>query len=159
MATATKSRKGNGNNSKNNDQAETQTTETKAPARNSIHSLVQKSGGIAKINLGQLRDELGFQRIGRKVLSKMSDHMTDSGLGFFPGWALDEESNPEPRQWQEVWVYERDGSARSAILDAVAYPDVHDLAAAFAMFTDEAPDYSSLDDSQRLALVRAVVCQ
>ena len=124
-----------------------------------IHTLVTDGGGIARINLGQLRDELGFQRIGRKVLTKMSEHLTESGLGYFPGGTLSEDENPEPRQWQEVWVYERDGSARSAILDAVADPGENDLAAAFSLFDGSTPDYSKMKDSERLALVRAVVCQ
>ncbi len=124
-----------------------------------IHTLVSDGGGIVRINLGQLRDELGFQRIGKKVLTKMSAHLEESNLGYFPGGTLDEDSNPEPRQWQEVWVYERDGSAKSAVLDAVANPDEHDLVAALDMFSEGAPNYADMDDSQRLSLIRAVVCK
>lgn len=123
-----------------------------------IHERVTAEGGITKINLGELRDELGYARIGKKILTTMSEHLSDSGLGYFPGGTLDAESNPEPRQWQEVWVYERDGSAKSAVLDAVADPENNDLVAALNMFSEGAPDFRSMDAEQRLSFIRAVVC-
>lgn len=123
-----------------------------------IHDRVTDSGGITKISLGELRDELGYARIGKKILGTMSEHLSESNLGYFPGGTLDAEQNPEPRQWQEVWVYERDGSAKSAVLDAVADPDNHDLVAALSMFSEGTPDFASMDAEQRLAFVRAAVC-
>ena len=119
---------------------------------------VQDNGGIVKVSLGELRDELGYARIGKKILATMSNHLTESNLGYFPGGTLDGDENPEPRQWQEVWVYERDGSAKSAVLDAVADPENHDLVAALNMFGEGAPDFSSMSADQRLAFVRAAVC-
>lgn len=123
-----------------------------------IHERVQAAGGVTKINLGELRDELGYARIGKKILATMSNHLTESNLGYFPGGTLDSESNPEPRQWQEVWVYERDGSAKSAVLDAVADPENGDLVSALNMFSEGAPDFKSMDAEQRLAFIRAAVC-
>jgi len=123
-----------------------------------IHERVREAGGITKINLGELRDELGYARIGKKILGTMSDHLSESGLGYFPGGTLDAAANPEPRQWQEVWIYERDGSAKSAVLDAVADPENHDLVAALNMFSEGAPDFASMDAEQRLAFIRAAVC-
>ena len=130
-------------------------TEVKAKA---IHERVREAGGITKISLGELRDELGYARIGKKILGTMSAHLEENGLGYFPGGTLNSEQNPEPRQWQEVWIYERDGSAKSAVLDAVADPDNHDLVAALNMFSEGAPDFKSMDAEQRLAFVRAAVC-
>lgn len=130
---------------------------TRGPKK--IHQMVNEAGGIVKINLGQLRDELGHARIGKKVLGLMAEHLSENNLGVMPAWLMDAESNPEPRQWQEVWVYERDGSAKSAVLDAVSDPDNHDIVAALNMFSEGAPDFSSMDDAQRLAFVRAAVCQ
>lgn len=124
-----------------------------------IHEQARDNGGIVKINLGQLRDELGYSRIGKKVLGTMAQHLSDSNLGYFPGGTLDAESNPEPRQWQEVWVYERDGSAKSAVLDAVADPEKNDLVAALNMFTGDAPDFKSMDDAQKMTMIRALVCE
>ena len=124
-----------------------------------IHELVANEGGIIKVSLGQLRDELGHSRIGKKVLANMAAHLEESNLGYFPGGTLDPEVNPEPRQWQEVWIFERDGSAKSAVLDAVANPEQHDLVAALNMFSEGAPDFANMDDSQKLAMIRAVVCE
>lgn len=123
-----------------------------------IHEQVRENGGIVRINLGDLRDELGYARIGKKILAAMSDHLTESNLGYFPGGTLDADHNPEPRQWQEVWVYERDGSAKSAVLDAVSDPEGHDLVAALNMFSEGAPDFANMTADQRLSFIRAVVC-
>lgn len=133
-------------------------TKEETPTNNTakIHSAVQDAGGVVKVTLGQVRDELGHARLGKMVLKEMAAHLNDSGLGFFPGWVLTEE-NPEPRQWQEFWVYERDGSPRAAVLDAVSDPDVFDLVGALNMFNDSAPDYAAMDDSARLALIRHIV--
>ena len=154
MATATRTRKATETNG-NSEAPKTQTN--RGPKK--IHQMVNEAGGIVKINLGQLRDELGHARIGKKVLSLMADHLTENNLGVMPAWVMDAESNPEPRQWQEVWVYERDGSAKSAVLDAVSDPDNHDIVAALNMFSEGTPDFASMDDAQRLAFVRAAVCQ
>lgn len=124
----------------------------------SINDRVKAGGGIVKVTLGELRDELGYARIGKKILGTMSDHLTESNLGYFPGGTLNAQDNPEPRQWQEVWVYERDGSAKSAVLDAVADPDNHDLVSALNMFSEGAPDFGAMDAEQRLAFIRAAAC-
>lgn len=123
-----------------------------------ITESARAAGGIVKVTLGDLRDELGYARIGKKILGTMSNHLTENGLGYFPGGTLDAGANPEPRQWQEVWVYERDGSAKSAVLDAVADPENHDLVAALNLFSEGAPDFKSMSADQRLSFVRAAVC-
>lgn len=121
-----------------------------------IHKMVTDAGGVVKVSLGQIRDELGHARLGKMVLKEMDAHLQDSGLGYFPGWVLTEE-NTEPRQWQEFWVYERDHTPRSAVLDAVSDPDNHDLVAALNMFNDDAPDYASMDSDTRLALIKHII--
>lgn len=122
-----------------------------------IHTRVSKAGGVLKVTLGELRDELGYARIGKKILGTMGEHLTENSLGCFPGWVMDPEANPEPRQWQEVWIYERDGSAKSAILDAFSAPEEHDLGAALSAFGGDSPDFSSMDAEQRLAFVKAAL--
>lgn len=120
-----------------------------------IHQMVKDSGGVAKVTLGQVRDELGHSRLGKGVLAQMNSHLRDNGLGFFPGWVLSED-NPEPRQWQEIWLYERDHTAKSAVLDAVSDPDNNDLVAALELFNADAPDYSGMTPEQRLTLIKAI---
>lgn len=134
---------GNGGNSSNSGTAK-------------IHDTVVKSGGIAKVTLGDIRDELGYARLGKTVLSEMNAHLAESGLGFFPGWVLSAD-NPEPRQWQEIWLYQRDGSAKSVVLDAVSDPDNNDLVAALNVFSQDTPDYSKMKNDQKVALIKAIV--
>lgn len=123
-----------------------------------ISEIVTEAGGIAKVSLGQLRAELGYQRIGRHVLGKMGATLNEESLGFFPLSMLDPEANPEPRQWQEVWIYNRDGSAKTAILDAVADPENHDLVAALSMIEGKNNlDFKNLTADQRLSIIKACV--
>jgi len=136
--------------------AEAPKADTKANNTSKIHRLVQKEGGIAKVTLGDIRDELGHARLGVTVLSSMAEHLTENGLGFFPAWVLTD--NPEPRQWNEVHVYERDNTPRSAVLDAVADPENNDLRTALDMFTDSVTDFSKLSADQKMTLVRSIVC-
>lgn len=138
--------------------AKTAEPEQETPVNNSskIHQLVKKEGGIAKVTLGDIRDELGHARLGVTVLRSMADHLSENGLGFFPAWVLND--NPEPRQWNELHVYERDNTPRSAVLDAVADPEGHDLRTALDMFTDTVADFSKLDADQKMTLVRSIVC-
>lgn len=149
-AKATAAKSGNGGNGNNN-----LTVVPEKPA-SAIGRKAQEAGGIAKITLGELRDELGHARIGKMVLLSMAEYLTNNKLGFFPAWVLSEE-NTEPRQWQEVWVYERDGSAKSVVLDAVSDPDNKDLVAALNMFSQDTPDYSQLDSDQKMSLVKHIL--
>jgi hypothetical protein len=132
-------------------------TADKATQRKKIAARV-KGGQIVKVNLGEIREQFGAGRIGKKVLGHMAEFLAEQNIGAFPKWVLDAESNPEPRQWQEVWVYERDGSARSVLIEAFGDPDQNDLVSALNMFLDDSPNFSDMDDAQRLAFVRAAVC-
>lgn len=123
-----------------------------------IHQMVKDNGGVVKVDLQTLRDELGHRRLGKHVLNQMAEHLSESGLGYFPGGTLDADENPTPRQWQEVWIYERDGSPRSAVLDAVSDPDNNDLVAALDMFSSDTPNFKKMSATQRLAYIRAAVC-
>lgn len=128
-----------------------------------ISKAVSEAGGIKRVSLADLRDELGFSRLGKKVLASMEAHLTESGLGFFPGDMLDPIVNSEPRQWQEVWVYERDGSVKSNILDAFADPDTYDLADALSVLDNTgngaAPNYAKMSNPAKIALIRNIVAE
>lgn len=121
-----------------------------------IHQSVIDNGGISKVTLGDIRDELGHARLGTGVLKSMADHLHENGLGFFPGWVLND--NPSPRQWEEVHVYERDGSPASVVLDAVSDPEGNDLSTALKMFSDSTMDFSSMKAEQKMALLKSIVC-
>lgn len=125
----------------------------------SIEEMVQSEGGVVKISLGQLRAELGYQRLGKHVLSKMSERLSELNLGYFPNGVLDRQVNPEPRQWQEIWVYSRDDSLKSRILDAVADPDGNDLVGTLALLSQESGDgefdFSKMSAKKRLEVIQA----
>lgn len=120
-----------------------------------IAERVAAAGGITKVTLGDLRDELGFARLGKTVLQSMAAHLEVNGLGYFPKWVLTEE-NTEPRQWNEFHVYTRDGSPASVVLDAVSDPDTHDLVSALKMFSKDTPDYSKMKPEAKMALIKVI---
>lgn len=136
--------------------AEPMPEKTNGNGTHRIRQKVQTNKGIVKVTLGEIRDELGHARLGKTVLQSMANHLSENGLGFFPGWVLSDE-NPEPRQWQEIWVYERDNTPRSAVLDAVSDPDNNDLAGALNLFNADAPDYSKMNADQKLTLIKSIL--
>jgi hypothetical protein len=82
-----------------------------------------EEGGLMKVNLGDLRKELGYNRLGKWVLEEIASKLEGEGLGYFPRDVLDARCNTEPRQWDEVWIYVRDDSTRARVLDAVLTPE------------------------------------
>lgn len=88
-----------------------------------IHTRCVDDGGLTRVNLGDLRTALGYRKLGKFILTEISEELEGSDLGYFPQETLDARCNAEPRQHHEIWVYLRDGSTRSAILDAVLYPE------------------------------------
>ncbi len=88
-----------------------------------IHARCVEEGGLTRVNLGDLRTELGYRKLGKYILTEIGEELEGSDLGYFPREILDARCNVEPRQHNEVWVYLRDGSTRAAILDAVLYPE------------------------------------
>lgn len=89
----------------------------------STHKRCVAEGGLMKITLGELREELGYRKLGKFILTEIVEELDGNDLGHFPHETLDSRCNSEPRQHHEVWVYLRDGSTRAAILDAVLYPE------------------------------------
>ncbi|WP_030991764.1 hypothetical protein [Streptomyces sp. NRRL S-1813] len=83
----------------------------------------EEGGGLTKITLGALREELGYRKLGKFILGEIGDSLEAEGLGFFPRATLDPRCNTEPRQWQEIWIYVRDNSTRARVLDAILYPE------------------------------------
>jgi hypothetical protein len=86
-------------------------------------------GGLTEATLGELREELGYKKLGRYVLDDIREHLDKAKLGYFPGWVIDPARNVEPRQVQTVWIYEKSGDLRSQVIDAVLNPDKHDVRA------------------------------
>lgn len=119
-----------------------------------IAAQVASAGGLKKVSLGDLRKELGYDRLGRWVVEEISDTLEEKGLGYFPRAHLNPALNEAPRQWQEVWVYVRDDGPRARVLDAVLAPEGHDVEVALAGLADDA---TSLSAEQKVERIRQIV--
>jgi hypothetical protein len=113
-------------------------------------------GGLIKATLGELREELGYRKLGRWVLAEIAETLESAGVGFFPRDLLNADLNTEPRQWQMVWIYDRDGGPRARVVDAILDPDKHDVPAVLDGLV--AGDASALSPEQKLIRIRDLVC-
>lgn len=86
-----------------------------------------EAGGLVEVDLESLRNELGYKKLGKWVLSEIAETLSSKGLGYFPQWVLDPEQNDEMRRWQRVWIYKRDSSTRAQVIDAVLRPEECDV--------------------------------
>ena len=102
------------------------------PTGDGIEQIVErcrKEGGLSEETLGDLRTALGYKKLGRWVLAEVAEALGKAGLGYFPDSALDPERNHEPRQWQTIWIYERNGDLRAQVIDTVLNPAKNDVRA------------------------------
>ncbi|RKN31628.1 hypothetical protein [Micromonospora musae] len=121
----------------------------------SITTRCREAGGLTEATLGELRDELGYKKLGRWVLAEIADALKAAGLGFFPPDRLNAELNAEPRQWQTVWIYQRDGGARARVIDAVLQPDECDVRGVLDGLG--AGNLTALSPAERLSRIREIV--
>jgi len=84
-----------------------------------VAEAVQESGDLLVTSLGELREALDYNRLGVRVLQEIGRKLEGEGLGYFPEWVIDENSNP--RYGDEVRVYKR-GTPIGDIVDAVLRP-------------------------------------
>ncbi|MRH93333.1 hypothetical protein GFY24_38970 [Nocardia sp. SYP-A9097] len=84
-----------------------------------IDSRCSEEGGLTQASLQELREALGFGRLGKWVLEEIKKDLESYRLGWFPTNILEPEINAEPRQWQQVWIYRKDESPLARVLDAV----------------------------------------
>ncbi|WP_055494787.1 hypothetical protein [Streptomyces sp. TP-A0356] len=115
----------------------------------------EDEGGLMQDNLGRLRTALGFDRLGKHVLSSIARKLEASGLGYFPLAVLDPRCNTEPRKEQQVWVYTRDGSERARVLDAVLHPHSNNVRSTLDGLVSG--DYSSLTAEEKLREVQKII--
>jgi hypothetical protein len=98
---------------------------------------------------------LGFDRLGKHVLSSIARELEAVGLGYFPLAVLDPRCNTEPRKDQQLWVYMRDGGERARVLDAILRPQSHNVRSALDGLVSG--DYSSLTADEKLREVQKIV--
>lgn len=123
--------------------------------REAIAKVVSDGGGLVKVTLGELRDEMGYHRLGKHVLTSMEQHLTENKLGYFPTDVLDPIINSEPRQYQELFVFVDDDSPKAEIFRAVADPEEHSLVEAIDHLVEtiepaEKPNYARWTAKRRL---------
>jgi hypothetical protein len=117
----------------------------------SIAAECKSGGGLMEIELERLRNVLGKKKLGKWVLGEIAETLQTSDLGFFPEWVLDPDGNTEIRHWQKVWIYNRDGSLRARVIDAVLRPDTVDVRAVLGPLGNQ--DLTSLTADEKLARI------
>ncbi|MEH1056038.1 hypothetical protein V6U89_12590 [Micromonospora sp. CPCC 206171] len=120
-----------------------------------IAARCRADGGLTEATLGELRDELGYRKLGRWVLAEIAETLRATGLGFFPPQRLNAELNTEPRQWQTVWIYVRDGGPRARVIDAVLQPDDCNVRAELDVIGTK--NLGALTPQQKLERIRDIV--
>jgi hypothetical protein len=124
---------------------------------NGIAARCKGDGGLTRATLGELREELGYRKLGRWVLEEVAAFLAEARLGYFPLDMLEPDRNTEPRQGQTVWIYDRDGGLRGQMIDAVLHPDEHDVRAVLDGLV--AGRIEVLTTEQKLERIRELVCE
>ncbi|WP_406192037.1 hypothetical protein OH807_41040 [Kitasatospora sp. NBC_01560] len=110
---------------------------------------------MLRTTLGELREELGYKRLGKYVLEEMAETLTLDGLGWLPAGRLSPNQSGQPRQGQELWVFVRDGGLRCQVIRAVQDPDDCDVPAVLnGLFAARA---EQLSPERKLALIGEIV--
>lgn len=115
----------------------------------------RREGGLIEVTLGDLREELGYKKLGKWVLVEVAEALGKAKLGYFPPEMLDPLLNTVPRQGQSVWIYDKDGGPRAQVIDAVLHPDKHDVRAALDGLAGGHTD--ALSPEQKLDRIRELV--
>ncbi|WP_050800384.1 hypothetical protein [Streptomyces himastatinicus] len=113
------------------------------------------SGGLLETSLGQLRDELGYKKLGKGILEQIVKALGKQELGYFPQWVLDARCNTEPRQGNKVWVYVRDNSTRARVLDAILCPEQANVRSVLDGLVSG--DLAALTAEEKLKRIREIV--
>ncbi|MFD5140612.1 hypothetical protein ACFWMX_30955 [Streptomyces sp. NPDC058378] len=119
-----------------------------------IAARCRAEGGLMEVNLGDLREELGYKKLGKWVLVEVAEALGRDKLGYFPEGMLDPQHNTVPRQAQTVWIYENDGGLRAQVISAVLHPDRRDVRAALDALVDHG---EALTSEQKLDRIRDLV--
>jgi hypothetical protein len=113
-------------------------------------------GGFITVSLVELRDVVGAKRLGKFVLEEIREWLKEERLGFFPRWML--ESNEEPRQTQELRLFDLNDAASplSLLVNAIDSPSSRGDRVLRAL--SSADGLASLESEQRrLARLRFAV--
>jgi hypothetical protein len=81
---------------------------------------VDEQGGVGAVTLGELRDAVESEKLGKLVMQRITQELAAHGLGYFPRGLLD--ANPTPRQHQQVRLYRKGSNAAARAIEAVLDP-------------------------------------
>lgn len=79
-----------------------------------------ENGGVLAVTLGELRDAVNADRLGKLVMQRISGELAAHGLGYFPADLID--GNDTPRQYQQVRLYRRGNTTTARAIEAVLSP-------------------------------------
>ncbi|MFC7403169.1 hypothetical protein [Citricoccus sp. GCM10030269] len=80
-----------------------------------------RADGIVPVTLQNLREMLGYKKLGVRVLAEIAQSLQADGFGYFPLETL--ENNEQPRQGEEVRIFEL-SSPVGKVVTAVQKPSV-----------------------------------
>lgn len=118
---------------------------------NTVKDLAEavETDGIVLTNIGELREMLGFKRLGVRVLDQIARDLRAEGLGYFPRDVLD--NNSEPRQWEDVRIFNLTSAVGRVVLAVQEPSEKNDT------FLLEASGSSSGDAAEILDQIRTLI--
>jgi len=87
-----------------------------------VKSAADAQGGLIVASLLELREAMGYGRLGERVLVQIAKELENHGLGYYPAHILDE--NATPRQHEMVRIYIKN-SKMGEIVASVLSPTDH----------------------------------
>jgi hypothetical protein len=84
-----------------------------------VADATRENGDLMEVTLGDLREALGYGRLGVRVLLEIGRELNEVGLGYFPADVL--HANGIPRYGDTLRVYTR-SSPLAALVEAVTDP-------------------------------------
>lgn len=112
-------------------------------------------GGITKVTLEDLRDEVGKQKLGKWVLGSIQELLEGESLGYFPLETLDPAVNTAPRKEQTVWIYGDKAGTIAQVIDVILHPGGRDVAAALRSLIGQ--NHASLTSEEKLKAIQEIV--
>lgn len=82
-----------------------------------LRNLLEESNGLHVVTLQELREALGYKKLGPIVLQNISEKLSGQGIGYFPQAVID--SNDLPRGPQEVRVFLKDSTLGRMVLSVL----------------------------------------
>lgn len=86
-----------------------------------VAAATEENGNLITATLLELREALGYNRLGVRVLGYIADGLDSEGLGYFPVWVLNGDENSAPRAGDMVRVFKK-GTAVGDVITAVLEP-------------------------------------